>query len=107
MIGFYQHQSSSVSEPSTELRRSSASTIRAYGAGEIKLPEVSKDAKKQYERRAPGSGGTYTMASVASFLGWTKADFRKLSRCGRSGSQSKRDAAVEAVSVSVITESIP
>lgn len=50
------------------------STIRAYGAGEIELPEVPVDTKKQYERRAPGSGGTYTMASVASFLGWTKAD---------------------------------
>lgn len=50
------------------------STIRAYGAGEIDLPEVERNARKETIRTTPGSGGSYTMASVAAFLGWTKAD---------------------------------
>lgn len=50
------------------------STIRAYGAGEIELPEPIRTDSKHL-RTSPGPrGGQYTMASVASFLGWTKAD---------------------------------
>lgn len=49
------------------------STIRAYGAGEIELPEVQPNARKETIRTTAASGGSYTMASVASFLGWTKA----------------------------------
>lgn len=50
------------------------STIRAYGAGEIELPEPIRTDSKHL-RTSPGPrGGQYTMASVALFLGWTKAD---------------------------------
>ena len=49
------------------------STIRAYGNGEIELPEPEQDDPR-YTRRAPGSGGPYTMATVAEFLGWHKKD---------------------------------
>lgn len=50
------------------------STIKAYGAGEIELPEPERtDAKHLRTSPGPG-GGQYTMSSVAAFLGWTKAD---------------------------------
>lgn len=51
------------------------STIRAYGAGEIELPKVPKDTPNKHLRNVPPGSveGQYTMASVASFLGWTKA----------------------------------
>lgn len=51
------------------------STIRAYGAGEIELPEVARDTPQKHVRNVPPRSAErpYTMASVAEFLGWTKA----------------------------------
>ncbi len=48
------------------------STIRAYGAGEIELPEVPKDTPKTHVRYVAKSSlqGPYTVQTVASFLGW-------------------------------------
>jgi hypothetical protein len=50
------------------------STIRAYGAGEIKLPEVGEKTRKDAVRYVgPASGPhQYTIDSVAKFLGWVK-----------------------------------
>jgi hypothetical protein len=52
------------------------STIRAYGAGEIVLPKVAKDTPQKHVRNVPPKSAErpYTMASVAQFLGWTKAE---------------------------------
>ena len=48
------------------------STIRAYGAGEIELPEVRREDER-YLRYAKGpDSGPYTVDSVAKFLGWVK-----------------------------------
>jgi hypothetical protein len=57
------------------------STIKAYGVGDIELPEPERtDAK--HLRTSPGArGGRYTMASVASFLGWTKSDGQPNQAC--------------------------
>lgn len=51
------------------------STIRAFAAGEIELPEVPKDTNKQHIRDAARGSvqRPYTIASLAEFLGWTKA----------------------------------
>lgn len=68
------------------------STIRAYGAGEIELPEVSKDTRKDAIRYVrPTSGARddypltgdkhYTVESVAQFLGWSKSDGRPNHAC--------------------------
>lgn len=50
------------------------STIRAYGAGEIELPEVGDKTRKDAVRYVgPASGPhPYTVDSVAKFLGWVK-----------------------------------
>ena len=50
------------------------STIRAYAAGEIKLPEVAKDTRKDAVRYVDQRTGLrpYTEKSVAEFLGWTQ-----------------------------------
>ncbi len=61
-----------VSGPSTELRRSSGSTIRAYGAGEIKLPEVRREDERYLRYAKVPDSGPYTVDSVAKFLGWVK-----------------------------------
>jgi flagellar biosynthesis GTPase FlhF len=52
------------------------STIKAYGAGEIVLPKVAKDTPQKHVRNVPPKSAErpYTMASVAQFLGWTKAE---------------------------------
>ena len=52
------------------------STIRAFGAGEIELPEVPKDTRKDAVRNVFHGDGTrlYTVNSVAEFLGWIKPD---------------------------------
>lgn len=50
------------------------STIRAYGAGEIKLPEVADKARKETIRYVDQRSGLhpYTEKAVAQFLGWTR-----------------------------------
>lgn len=52
------------------------STIRAYGAGEIKLPGVPKDTPKTHIRYVHKSvcEGPYTTATLAKFLGWQTFD---------------------------------
>jgi flagellar biosynthesis GTPase FlhF len=52
------------------------STIKAYGAGEIELPEVSQDTPEKHIRhvRRGSDERPYTVTSVAQFLGWTKGD---------------------------------
>jgi hypothetical protein len=52
------------------------STIRAYGAGEIQLPEVDEKTNKSHLRHAGPNQDQhpYTIRSVAQFLGWTKVD---------------------------------
>lgn len=68
------------------------STIRAYGAGEIELPKVSKDTRKDAIRYVrPTSGARddypltgdkhYTVESIAQFLGWSKSDGRPNHAC--------------------------
>ena len=51
------------------------STIRAYGAGEIELPEVAKDTPDSNVRYVSKSTltGPYTKSQLATFLGWTVA----------------------------------
>lgn len=55
------------------------STIRAFAAGEIELPEVDPKTNNQHVRHAPRTSGEhpYTVASVAEFLGWTKSNGSK------------------------------
>jgi hypothetical protein len=55
------------------------STIRAFAAGEIELPEVDLKTNTQHVRHARlGSAEhAYTVASVAEFLGWVKSDGHK------------------------------
>lgn len=50
------------------------STIRAYGAGEIELPEVADKARKETIRYVDQRSGLhpYTEKAVAQFLGWTR-----------------------------------
>lgn len=50
------------------------STIRAYGAGEIELPEVGEKARKETIRYVDQRSGLhpYTEKAVAQFLGWTR-----------------------------------
>lgn len=52
------------------------STIRAYGAGEIELPEVADKARKETIRYVNKStcSHPYTVASLAKFLGWQTFD---------------------------------
>jgi len=54
------------------------STIRAYGAGEIQLPEVDEKTRKDAIRYVTKSSLShpYSVQSVASFLGWTSANSR-------------------------------
>ena len=48
--------------------------IEAYGRGEIELPKVPRDTPKQHVRRLPHATGerSYTISTVAAFLGWTR-----------------------------------
>ena len=52
------------------------STIRAYGAGEIELPEVPKDTNKGHIRYADKSicKRPYSTVTLAKFLGWQTFD---------------------------------
>ena len=49
-------------------------TIEAYGRGEIALPPVSPDTRKGDIRNVLPHGNTYTCATIARFLGWTRAN---------------------------------
>lgn len=57
------------------------STIRAYGNGEIELPEVERKDERYVRFAKPPSTGAYTMATVAAFLGWTKSDGQPNHKC--------------------------
>jgi hypothetical protein len=48
--------------------------IAAYGADEIELEPVPKDTPKHLVRYVGGGGGqrSYTRATIARFLGWTR-----------------------------------
>lgn len=46
-------------------------TVEAFGRGEIELPPVGTDVPKSHIKVAP-HGATYTVGTVARFLGWTK-----------------------------------
>lgn len=48
------------------------STIRAYGAGEIELPEVRREDERYLRYAKVPDSGPYTVDSVAKFLGWVK-----------------------------------
>ena len=52
------------------------STIRAYGAGEIKLPTIDEKTNKGHIRYANKSicEHPYTTATLAKFLGWQTFD---------------------------------
>lgn len=52
------------------------STIRAYGAGEIRLPEIGSKTRKEAVRYVNKSicSHPYTVASLAKFLGWQTFD---------------------------------
>lgn len=50
-----------------------AATIEAFGRGEIALPAVASDTPKAHIFNVAPRGATYTCATVARFLGWTKA----------------------------------
>jgi ParB-like chromosome segregation protein Spo0J len=47
-------------------------TIEAFGRGEIEFEPVPADTPKAHIYNVPPGGGTYTCATVARFLGWTK-----------------------------------
>ena len=47
------------------------SVVEAFARGEIELPSVSPDTRKDLIYVAPG-GATYTASTLARFLGWTK-----------------------------------
>lgn len=47
--------------------------IEAYGAGEIELDAVHRETPKSGTHEVVPGGKTYTLLTVARFLGWTKA----------------------------------
>jgi len=51
-----------------------ATTIRAYGNGFIKLPEIEREDSRHIRYARPPTSGAYSMSSVAVFLAMAKAD---------------------------------